>query len=73
MVKGAKKRDWAVVILMIVYWAFYLTLTMAFFERYHVTPETVPGRFVGWMIIVEVPRVILGFLISIPIFKKYYK
>lgn len=73
MAKRTKKRDWIAVIWMIIYWAFYLTLTMAFFERYHITPEVVPGGFVGWMIIVEVPRVILGFLISIPVFRRYYR
>jgi hypothetical protein len=52
------------VILIFIYWAFYLTLTMAFFERFHITPETVPFGFIGWMIIVELPRVLLGFAIQ---------
>jgi len=65
----AKKKEWKNPVLMIIYWAFYLTLTMVFFERFHITPETVPFRAVGWMIIVEVPRVALGWIISIPIFK----
>jgi hypothetical protein len=47
----------------IVYWAIYLTLTMAFFERFNITPETVPFGVIGWMMIVELPRVFIGFLI----------
>ena len=66
-----KKVDWKLVVWMIIYWAFYLTLTMALFERYHVVPGVVPGGVVGWMFIVEVPRVIVGYALSKPIFKKY--
>lgn len=40
--------------------AVYLTLTMAFFERFGITPESV-GGVIGWILIVEVPRVIIYF------------
>ena len=42
-------------------WAIYLTATMLFFERMNITPETVPGGVIGWAVIVELPRVLLGF------------
>ena len=64
MKKETKKAIW-----MIVYWSIYLTATMAFFERFAINPHTVPGGVVGWTVIVELPRVILGFLISTFIFK----
>ncbi|MBW2977516.1 hypothetical protein KY331_01605 [Candidatus Woesearchaeota archaeon] len=64
-----KKYNLKEIVLMIVYWAFYLTVTMAFFERYHITPEVVPFGAVGWMIIVEVPRVALGWIVSMLFFK----
>ena len=67
--KMAKKKEWKKPILMIIYWAIYLTLTMALFERYHITPELVGGA-IGWTVIVEIPRVAIGYGISIPLFKK---
>jgi len=62
--KKNEELNWKQLLGIFVYWAFYLTLTMAFFERFHVTPETVPFGFIGWMIIVELPRVFLGFTIQ---------
>ena len=56
---------------MIVYWALYLTITMSLFERFGIHPGPVPGGFLGWMFIVEVPRVILGWLIGLGL--KIYK
>lgn len=67
-----KKINWKPIFWMIIYWAFFLTLTMALFERYHINPEAVPGGAVGWMFIVEVPRVILGYLISKPLIRDKY-
>jgi hypothetical protein len=64
-----KKFNWKDNLLMIIYWALYLTITMSLFERFHVVPGVVPGGFIGWMFIVEVPRVFVGWIISIPIFK----
>ena len=63
------KKDWKKPVLMIAYWSIFLTLTMALFERYHITPELVGGA-IGWTVFVEVPRVALGWAISIPLFKK---
>lgn len=68
-----KKGNSHSIIWMVLYWAVYLTVTMALFERFHITPESVPSGFIGWMVIVEVPRVILGFVLSIPFFRKASK
>ena len=65
----AKKKEWKKPVLMILYWALYLTATMALFEKYHITPALV-GGVLGWIFIVEVPRVAIGYGISIPLFKK---
>jgi len=46
---------------MFIYWAIYLTATMALFERYNIHPATVPFGVVGWATIVELPRVIAGY------------
>jgi hypothetical protein len=70
----AKSKDmWKQAALFVVYWAIYLTATMAFFERFNIHPATVPYGAVGWAIIVEVPRVALGYLIGIPVFKAFKK
>lgn len=65
----AKKASIWKTVWMVVYWAIYLTATMALFERFNVIPGVVPFGIFGWFLIVEVPRVIVGFLISVPIFK----
>ncbi len=44
-------------------WAAYLTLTMVLFESLGITPAVVPFGILGWMLIVELPRVWVGFLI----------
>jgi hypothetical protein len=62
--KKQKEMIWKTV-LMVVYWALYLTITMTLFERFGVHPSSVPGGFLGWMFIVEIPRVIVGWLISL--------
>ena len=64
------KKDLKKTILMIVYWSIYLTATMAFFERYAINPHTIPGSVIGWTVIVELPRVIIGFVISMFLFKE---
>lgn len=69
MVNRIKNKWWSS-IAMIVYWAIYLTLTMVFFERFGIHPSAIPYGVVGWTIIVELPRVIVGWVISIPIFFK---
>ena len=65
-----KKFDWWNVVGMIVYWAIYLTVTMALFERFGVVPHNVPLGVFGWAVIVELPRVIVGFVISMIIFNR---
>lgn len=54
---------------MIAYWTIYLTLTMALFERFNIVPATIPLGIIGWGVIVELPRMIVGFLISKAIFR----
>jgi len=65
----AKKTSLWNTVWMIVYWAVYLTDTMALFEHFNIIPGAVPFGVFGWFLFVEVPRVIVGFFISIPIFK----
>lgn len=65
-----KKVGWGNIVGMIVYWAVYLTLTMALFERFGVVPHNVPLGVFGWTVFVELPRVIVGFAVSLLIFKK---
>jgi len=62
-------KRWKIISSMLIYWAIYLTATMAFFEYYNINPGTVPYGPVGWAIIVELPRVALGGLISAPLYK----
>ena len=64
-----KKLNWKQPGIMIVYWALYLTITMSLFERFNIHPGPVPGGFLGWMFIVEFPRVIVGWLLSMPLTK----
>ena len=45
--------------LVAVFWAIYLTLTMAFIEMNHITPQYTRGPF-GWTLFVELPRAIIG-------------
>jgi hypothetical protein len=66
--KSKQWKRWKIIISMLVYWAAYLTATMAFFEHYNINPATVPYGPVGWAVIVELPRVALGGLISAPIY-----
>ena len=54
----------------VLYWAIYLTLTMVLFEHLGIVPQNIPRGVVGWGVIVELPRAIIGFLISL-IFLKY--
>ena len=51
------------IIKMSIPWAIYLTATMALFEYYTITPTTVPYGVIGWTVIVELPRVIIGWII----------
>ena len=67
---GEKKSGWLNVVLMIVYWAIYLTVTMALFERFGVVPHNVPLGGFGWTVIVELPRVIVGSAISLLFFRR---
>jgi hypothetical protein len=64
------KTDWRKAVWMIVYWAIFLTVTMALFERFGIVPHNVPLGVFGWTVFVELPRVIVGFLISL-IFSKF--
>ncbi|MBT3397601.1 hypothetical protein HOA55_03570 [archaeon] len=70
MAKNEKRVDWNQVIGMIVYWAIFLTATMALFERMHIFPATVPFGVIGWTVLVELPRVVLGYAISLIFFRK---
>jgi len=57
-------------ILMILYWAVYLTATMALFEHFNIVPGVIPFGVVGWLFIVEIQRVIIGWAISMLFFKE---
>ncbi len=59
-----QKRDWKKPVIMIAYWTIYLTLTMALLDKGGIIPATISGGILGWGIIVELPRMIIGFAIS---------
>ena len=75
VVKAMKKEEccksWKKPVLMIVYWAIFLTATMALFEHYNIVPARVPLGVFGWTVFVELPRVIVGFFVSKLFFKNY--
>ena len=54
---------------MVVFWAVYLTATMAAFEYFNILPGAVPFGIFGWFLFVEVPRVIVGFFVSLIFFR----
>ena len=59
------KKKWVKVVGMIIYWSAYLTLTMALIERFGVVPHNIPLGPFGWAVIVEFPRVVVGWAISL--------
>lgn len=65
----AKKNSWKIV-WMILYWAVFLTATATLFEYVNVIPGAIPFGIVGWFVLVEVPRVIFGVLLSMLFFKQ---
>jgi hypothetical protein len=65
---ATKKSVWRSVF-MILYWAIYLTATMALFEYFNILPGAVPFGIFGWFLFVEVPRVIVGFFVSMLFFR----
>lgn len=69
----AKKTDTKGFVWMAIYWAVYLTVTQVIFGTTGIVPgpnSPIPGGVIGWGIIVELPRAIVGLLIAGAIFKK---
>lgn len=50
-------------ILGIVVWEIYLSITNMILMRNEMSPETFKFGFIGWAMMIEVPRVILGFVV----------
>ena len=44
-------------------WATFLTLTMSLFESMGITPDAVSFGIIGWALLVELPRVWVGFIL----------
>jgi hypothetical protein len=64
-----KTHSPAMIIIYSLYWAVYLTATMALFEHYGIKPP-VPLGAIGWTLFVEFPRILVGWFIATLIFRK---
>ena len=53
----------AIDIVSIVIWELYVSITNILLKRYELSPDEFQFGLIGWALLIEVPRVIMGFVV----------